>query len=670
MALIPGNKLGRYQLVSPIGEGGMGEVWKARDTQLDRDVALKVSKAAFTARFAQEARAIAAFNHPNICQIYDVGANYLVMELIDGLPLKGPLPAGKAIAYAALILDALDAAHRKGFTHRDLKPANILVSKQGIKLLDFGLAKRTAHSLGEDDETEAVITVQGQISGTLQYMSPEQLQGKEADARSDIFSFGCVLYEMLSGRLPFPGSTAASVIAAILEREPEPLKTAPPLERVIRNCLDKDPDKRIQNALDLKHDLVWAMEITTAAPRKSRMPLMGAGALVIAAVAVVAAIALWAPWRAGKQTDLPLARFSIDLGPDAVRGARVTAVLSPDGTRLVFIGRAKDELLQLFTRRVDQADAVPLEGTASPDTSYPFFSPDGMWIGFIAEGKIHKVASQGGAAVVVGDAPQINMGVSWGDDGNIVAGSPAGLMRTPASGGALQDVERGAEAQIFPQVLPGATAVLFNTIERKNNLDGVDIEALDFRTGKKKTLLRGGYFPRYLPTSGDTGHLVYMHDGTLFGVAFNPKDLEVHGTPVPLLDDIAASRASIAMAAGSSHFPRREHSCIWPAGFIVTHTRSLPWTPPARPRPCWRSQAHTDSLVSPRMESGSHTLPRGAKGWRFGLTISPAPRPPSSLLQVPALTSWHGRRIPDIWYLATDPPSGGFGQMGPARRKS
>ena len=271
MELKPGEKLGRYQLVSPIGEGGMGEVWKARDTQLDRDVALKVSKAAFTARFDREARAIAAFNHPNICQIYDVGPNYLVIELIDGVPLSGPLPVEKAVAYAGLILDALDAAHRKGFTHRDLKPANILVTKQGLKLLDFGLAKQQVTGLGPDDVTiQGAMTAQGQITGTLQYMSPEQLNGKEADARSDIFAFGCVLYEMLSGKKAFAGSTAASVIGAIMGREPEPLKTTPPLDRVIRTCLAKDPDERFQSARDAKKVLLWAMETGgTASPAQA-----------------------------------------------------------------------------------------------------------------------------------------------------------------------------------------------------------------------------------------------------------------------------------------------------------------------------------------------------------------------------------------------------------------
>jgi serine/threonine protein kinase len=189
-----------------------------------------------------------------------VGPNYLVMELIDGVPLKGPLPVEKAVAYAGLILDALDAAHRKGFTHRDLKPANVLTTKQGLKLLDFGLAKQRAATLGPDDVTGSPMTKDGRITGTLQYMSPEQLQGKEADARSDIFAFGCVLYEMLSGRKAFSGSTTASVIAAIMEREPEPLQTTPPLDRVIRTCLCKDPDERFQSARDVKKALLWAAE--------------------------------------------------------------------------------------------------------------------------------------------------------------------------------------------------------------------------------------------------------------------------------------------------------------------------------------------------------------------------------------------------------------------------
>src|SRR5438270_9516844 len=216
----PGERLGPFELQLPIGEGGMGEVWKARDTRLDRIVAIKISKDQFSERFDREARAVAALNHPNICQLYDVGPNYLVMEFIEGAPLKGPLPIDKAVEYAGQILDALDAAHRKGITHRDLKPANILVTKQGIKLLDFGLAKQVAPLQQDGATLTQALTAQGQILETLQYMAPEQLQGKEADARSDLFSFGYVLYEMLTGKRSFEGPSAASVIAAILEREP------------------------------------------------------------------------------------------------------------------------------------------------------------------------------------------------------------------------------------------------------------------------------------------------------------------------------------------------------------------------------------------------------------------------------------------------------------------
>src|ERR1700674_5332887 len=246
MPLSAGDKLGPYEILALIGKGGMGEVYRAHDPRLKRDVAIKVSAAQFSERFAREARAIAALNHPHICQVYDVGPNYLVMEYVEGAPLKGPLPLERAVEYAGQILDALDAAHRKGITHRDLKPANILVSKQGIKLLDFGLAKQAVR-LGEDDATKA-LTDQGQIVGTLQYMSPEQLQGKEADARSDIFAFGCVLYEMLTGKRAFDGQSTASVIAAILEREPAPLNTALPLGRIVKRSLAKDPDQRFSTA--------------------------------------------------------------------------------------------------------------------------------------------------------------------------------------------------------------------------------------------------------------------------------------------------------------------------------------------------------------------------------------------------------------------------------------
>ncbi|MBK5295112.1 MAG: protein kinase [Acidobacteriia bacterium] len=259
MQLSAGQQLGPYELVSPLGEGGMGEVWKARDTRLDRDVAIKVSKANFTERFEREARAIAALNHPNICQLHDVGANYLVLEYVEGTPLKGPLPLEKALEYAGQIADALDAAHSKQITHRDLKPANILVTRHGIKLLDFGLAKQIT-PIQAGDATLTELTQHGQIMGTPHYMAPEQLQGKAADARSDIFAFGCVLYEMLAGRRAFSGETAVDILTAIVHKEPAPLQTQPAISRIVSRCLRKAPAERYQNTTDVSAALAEAKE--------------------------------------------------------------------------------------------------------------------------------------------------------------------------------------------------------------------------------------------------------------------------------------------------------------------------------------------------------------------------------------------------------------------------
>ena len=276
-ALETGQSLGPYRIDSFLAAGGMGQVYRATDTRLHRQVAVKVSTSRFSARFEREARVIASLNHPHICQLYDVGPDYLVMEFVEGAPLGGPLPVTKAVEYASQILDALSAAHREGIVHRDLKPANILVTKRGIKLLDFGLARQSGPVQQAEATLTAGLTAKGEILGTLNYMPPEQLQGKQTDARSDLFSFGCVLYEMLSGKRPFEGESTAGVIAAILEHEPEPLKTAPPLERVIKRALAKDPEQRFQTARDLNAALWWALENAPAltVPSRSRLDIAG-----------------------------------------------------------------------------------------------------------------------------------------------------------------------------------------------------------------------------------------------------------------------------------------------------------------------------------------------------------------------------------------------------------
>lgn len=385
MEFKPDDKLdGRYQLLSKLGEGGMGEVWRARDTRLDRDVAMKVSRAEFTQRFEREARAVAAFNHENICQIYDVGANYLVMELIDGVPLSGPLPVDTVVAYAVQILDALDAAHRKAFTHRDLKPANVMVTTRGIlKLLDFGLAKQQPVEIGPDDETQiahAPLTQHGQISGTLQYMSPEQLQGKEADARSDIFAFGCVLYEMLSGARAFPGSTGASVIAAILEREPQPLTPPTPLDSIIRKCLAKDPAARFQTALEAKTALLRARENPAAAAPPPRMRWRAIAAAAALALIIAGGFYYWRSKSGGQTID------SVAVLPFVNMSATPDAAYLSDGITESLIG----SLSQLPNLKVMSRSAVFRYQGKNPD---PRAAGRELGVRAVLTGRINQHAS-------------------------------------------------------------------------------------------------------------------------------------------------------------------------------------------------------------------------------------------------------------------------------------
>jgi serine/threonine protein kinase len=420
MQLSVGDKLGPYEILSLLGRGGMGEVYRARDPRLNRCVAIKISDEQFSECFEREARAIAALNHPHICAIYDVGPTYIVMEYIEGQPLTGRLPLAQAVEYAGQILEALDAAHRKGITHRDLKPANILVTKQGIKLLDFGLAKRSGPLQETDATLTNAVTSKDQIVGTLHYMLPEQLQGKETDARSDLFAFGCVLYEMLSGKRAFEGESAASVIASILERDPALSSAAPPLDRILRQCLVKDPDQRFQTARDLKRALNWAMEQSPASPAAKpsrRWPWIAAVALANAALAAWALSHFRQPPDNDRVFRLqiePPEGFQLNLG-----GNTCGIALSPDGRTAAFVASGNGRS-GLWIRALDGSETRPIPGTDG--AAHPFWSPDSKSLAYFTARRLQRVDLSGGSPSVVCDVAANGRGGAWTADGHILFG--------------------------------------------------------------------------------------------------------------------------------------------------------------------------------------------------------------------------------------------------------
>jgi Tol biopolymer transport system component/predicted Ser/Thr protein kinase len=556
MRLSSGTRLGPYEIVAPLGAGGMGEVYKARDTRLNRVVAVKVSNEQFSERFEREAHAVAALNHTNICTLHDVGPNYLVMEYIEGTPLMGPMPVAQALKYAVQICDALEAAHKKGITHRDLKPANILVTKTGIKLLDFGLAKMGLAKTGQADSSprDATLTMaltgKNEIVGTLYYMSPEQLQAQatsqEIDARSDIFSFGLVLYEMITGKRAFEASSPASVIAAIMERPAPSIADVAPsaLDRVLKKCLAKDPDERWQTVRDLKDELEWiastsgqAVQAPVSATSRRLLPWIATGVL-----ALVAAVASWIAYRATRPTELkPLVRLEVDLGRDIVLGAvgGSDVIISPDGTRIAYLSRGR-----MFTRKLDQAGANELAITQGATS--PFFSPDGQWIGFTAAGKLRKISVEGGAELALCDAGSSYTGADWGEDGYIVMAlrPSTGLFRVSSAGGTpapLTQLQGDERTHRWPQVLPDGRAILFTAQNSIVGYEDASIEVVTLADRHTKTVQRGGTFGRYLPASDGKGYLIYVNQGTLFAVAFDPEKLETIGSPVPVLQQVSYS---------------------------------------------------------------------------------------------------------------------------------
>jgi eukaryotic-like serine/threonine-protein kinase len=616
MALSSGTKLGPYEIQSALGAGGMGEVYRARDTRLDRTVAVKILPSHLSSnpeakqRFEREARAISSLNHPHICTLHDVGhqdgTDYLVMEFLEGETLgerlrKGPLPLQQVLKYGIEIGQGLEKAHRTGVVHRDLKPGNIMLTKSGAKLMDFGLAKATpliapsssGLSMTQSTPVDAhPLTTQGTIVGTFQYMSPEQIEGKEADARSDIFAFGAVLYEMVTGRRAFEGKSQLSVASAILERDPAPISTArhgisPLLERIIALCLAKDPEQRWSTA----HDVVLQLSMianseadpaTAAAGRLSRRV-----AFTIALLALLvggSVVALLARWSRPAAPSSPVIRFAISFPKDAplaLPNPTPTLAIAPDGSAIAYVAalrpaqpgasdsssasssdrtgsdrtgitdmalangfssRSLEETgthttaatTALYLRRMDHS--IPELVPGGEGAIGPFFSPDGQWLGWFSHGFMRKVRLGGGAPVIICEVASVYMGGAyWAPDGFIYF-TPSDLMRVSATGGqpellARVDPSKDADYQ-SPQLLPGGKVVLLT--RRPLNVTSYDdavIFAYRLDTHEVVTLVEGGAAGAYLPS----GHLLYARGGSFLAVRFDAARLKVLGAPVEVL---------------------------------------------------------------------------------------------------------------------------------------
>jgi serine/threonine-protein kinase len=463
---------------------------------------------------------------------------------------------------AKQITEGLEYAHERGVIHRDLKPANVKVRPDGtVKILDFGLAKAldpqtSAPGVGAIHESplptiSAAATREGMILGTAAYMSPEQARGKTVDRRCDIWSFGAVLFEMLSGKQAFAGEDVSQTLATVIMKEPDwsvlPHELPTELERLLRRCLVKDLRSRLQAIGEARIAVEETLTGSSAVGAVHESPLPQPAPLPIwrralpwalaVVVALAVAVALWAPWRPAVQPTPPLVRLDLDLGPDVSLGSATgpAVILSPDGTRLVFSSQDADGTRRLFTRPLDQPKVVPLSGTEG--ASAPFFSPDGQWVGFFAQGKLKKTRIDGGQPVSLCDAPS-GRGASWGENGTIIAALDAqvGLSQVPAEGGKAVSVtklnlEIGENTHRWPQILPGGKAVLFNASIAYGNYDEAEIAVVSLRDHRRKAVLEhAGMYPRYLPS----GHLVYVTKGTLFAVPFDPDRLEVQGTATPL----------------------------------------------------------------------------------------------------------------------------------------
>jgi eukaryotic-like serine/threonine-protein kinase len=584
MTLSPGTKLGPYEIQSLVGAGGMGEVYRARDIRLDRTVAIKIlpsdlsEDSTLRQRFEREAKVVSSLNHPHICAVHDVGnqdgISFLVMEYVDGEVLakrleKGPLPIEHVLRYGTQIADALDKAHRGGVVHRDLKPGNIMLTASGAKLLDFGLAKATSPlvqggTLTATTASTTPVTGQGMIVGTLQYMSPEQIEGKEVDARSDIFSFRSVLYEMVTGRRAFPGTSMMSVASAILEKDPAPISTLQPLtppalDHVIRKCLAKAPDDRWQTARDLMSELKWiasgGAQVGLRAQSAARTNYNRMGWILVA-VLLLTVLALSTVFRRHVPTGPPIVRFLVTPPEDSYFNVGAHMAVSPDGRHLTFVAPDSTGKEVLWVRSFDSLRARALDGTDG--AMFPFWSPDSRWIGFFANPNLKKIDLTGGPPISICNGLAGNSG-TWNRDGVIVFGSGAThlLYRVSAAGGQVvslynekEAVARGRRGAYF---LSDGNHYLYDASQTGNG-PAVYVASLGSDTGK--LLVQGGASPVY-----QQGRLLYLHGGTLIAQPFDEKRLEVVGAASALAEQVQTFSASqtgavLAYWTGAQNLPQ------------------------------------------------------------------------------------------------------------------
>ena len=596
--LTPGTRLGSYEIVALIGKGGMGEVYRARDITLQRDVAIKVLPAAVEAdagrlaRFSREAQLLASFNHRNIASIYgffDAGrAHVLVMELVEGPTLaarlaNGPMPIAEALTVAKQIAEALEAAHEQGIIHRDLKPANIKLRPDGeVKVLDFGLARAldakpsADHADSPTLTTPVPITNAGAILGTGPYMSPEQARGFAVDRRTDIWAFGVVLWEMLTSTQLFAGHTLSDTVASVLSAEPDwkqlPAQTPLPILRLLERSLQKDRKLRLDSATVARLEIDEALQSPEKEERPAAKPRLIPLGLAVLASAALAALATWASLR-GPTVAAPSLRLRTELGADIAlqQDFGAAAVLSPDGQTVVFASEATTAPAMLYVRRLEQLTAAPLPGTE--DASSPFFSPDGKWVAFFADGKLKRTSITGGTPTTIADAVS-GRGGTWAEDGAIIfspnAQARTVLHRVPSTGGTPQPLTSLLDGEIshrWPQVLPADRGLVYVS-NTSDNWDDARVMVQPLPSGTPK-VVQPGFYGRYVAS----GHLLYVKGGTIYAAPFDLDRLEVTGPSVAAVPEVVAD----ATTGGAQFSASQTGTLVYLQGQTFFRTAPMAW---------------------------------------------------------------------------------------------